>query len=170
MCWVLDVALGILGCSMWDLAPRPGTDLGHLHWAPGALAAGPPGKSLLCSSMSSPHTLLHLRCFPPPAYFTLSQLSPAHLPSSRMSPLHPTGCLPCPAPSLCGAAHPTGRSCLPHQTVSSWGDVLLPQSLVTNAIDLSLPQAGDSSRGQRWMKIRKENERETNQAWAAAFR
>ena len=46
--WVLVVALRIfdLRCSMWDLAPWPGSNSGLLQWEEGVLATGPLGKSL----------------------------------------------------------------------------------------------------------------------------
>ena len=40
-----------LSCGMWDLIPRPGIEPGSpLHWECGALATGPPGKSLASCS------------------------------------------------------------------------------------------------------------------------
>ena len=54
--WVLVAACGIFSCGMqtlscgtWDLVtvPWPRTELRPLHWLCGALATGPPGKSLL---------------------------------------------------------------------------------------------------------------------------
>ena len=41
----LDVACKLLSCSMWDLVPDQGSNLGPLHWELGVLATGPPGKS-----------------------------------------------------------------------------------------------------------------------------
>ena len=41
--WVL-VTAGELSCCIWDLVPWPGMEPGPLHWEPGILATGPPGK------------------------------------------------------------------------------------------------------------------------------
>ena len=43
---ILVTAGDSLSCSMWDLPfPDQGSNLGALHWEPGVLATGPPGKS-----------------------------------------------------------------------------------------------------------------------------
>ena len=51
--WVLVAAhriyscgIGVLRCSMCDLAPDRELNLSPLHWKPGGLATEPPGKSL----------------------------------------------------------------------------------------------------------------------------
>ena len=47
--WFLIVAHGIfnLSCSMWDLVPHQGSNLGSLYWEQRVLATSPPGKPLL---------------------------------------------------------------------------------------------------------------------------
>ena len=42
---VLVAAHRILSCSLWDLVPWPGTELGFLLWELRVLATGPSGKS-----------------------------------------------------------------------------------------------------------------------------
>jgi len=57
LCWVLVAArrifncsMGTLSCGMWDLFTDQGSNPGPLHWEHGALATGPPGKSLTLMS------------------------------------------------------------------------------------------------------------------------
>ena len=45
LCWVLVAACRIFSCSIWDLVPWPGTELGALlPWEQEVLATGPSGK------------------------------------------------------------------------------------------------------------------------------
>ena len=58
-----------LSCSMWDLFPDQGFNLGPLHWECGVLATGSPGMSLVSFPIDA--TWLSCCCFCP----TLSQFS-----------------------------------------------------------------------------------------------
>ena len=46
-CRIFSCSMRTLSCSMWDLIPCWGIELGPLHWEHGVLATGPPGKSQL---------------------------------------------------------------------------------------------------------------------------
>ena len=44
-CEIFSCGIRTLSCSIWDLLPEPGSNLGPLHWECEVSATGPPGKS-----------------------------------------------------------------------------------------------------------------------------
>ena len=45
ICKILNCRIRVLSCSMWDLVPWSGVNLGPLHWERRVLDTGPPWKS-----------------------------------------------------------------------------------------------------------------------------
>ena len=160
------MALGILGCGRWDLVPGPGIEPGPSALSARSLSHGTAMEvPALCSSTESlPHA---------PSTLMLPSSSLLHtFPAHSCPPCPPPGSLPC----LLRAAFPA----VPRPFIPSWGrsprrGLVSPPlnckflggraassvTRLTNTTDLSLPQARDNSRGQRWMKTRRTRGRPT---------
>ena len=62
-CRIFSCGMLTLGCSMWDLVPHQGSNLGPLHWEHRVSPTGAPGKSLLAMFWSQTHfNPFHLPC------------------------------------------------------------------------------------------------------------